>query len=551
LRTSEIFFGISAARTLSSEFRVEGIAMIKRTALILAIFLICRSVLVSEEKTDTDMNWKIRREETQNSKIMDLIHQLTDVYGPRVTGSPNYKGACDWALRQMKQWGLQNENQEKWDFAHPGWSCDKYLVRVISPYKDTLDARVVAWTPSTKGIVRAKIVQITPPDHPSLESLTTYLDAIKSRIHGRIVFVGAFTAVPIQFNPSNKRREDSELREQFDPLNPKPPAPPKQPEPPTNDPTRLDPRAIDERIDSFLVESGALVRVTDSARNHGQIRVFANRTYNAARAIPGIVIRNEDYGRLSRLMADGIEPEMEIEISNTIHSEGRTALNVIAEIPGSDLKNQIVMLGAHIDSWHAGTGATDNATGVAVMMEASRILQTLGVKPKRTIRVALWGGEEQGLLGSKAYVRDHFGTFEAQNPEYAALSAYLNLDSGTGRVRGASVFGPPQAVDAIRRYLEPFADLGVIGASAVKTRSYGGTDSTSFNWAGLPGINLTQDPIDYATHTWHTDLDTFERVLEGDLKQCAIVVASLAYHLAMREDMLPRFQSEAMPAPEK
>jgi carboxypeptidase Q len=525
--------------------------MLKRSALILALIVAVNPVLVSEEKIDADMNWKIRREETQNSRIMDIIHQLTDVYGPRVTGSPNFTGACDWALRQMKHWGLQNENQEKWDFAHPGWSSDKYLVRVIAPYKDTLDARIVAWTPGTKGVVRAKIVQITPPDHPSQESLAAYLETVKAKIRDRIVFVGAPTVVPIQFNPSIKRHEDSELREQFNPLNPTPPAPPKQPEPPTNDPTRLDPRSIDERIDAFLLERGALVRVTDSARSHGQIRVFANRAYSAARAIPGIVIRNEDYGRLSRLMADGIEPEMEIEISNTIHSEGQTAVNVIAEIPGSDLKDQIVMLGAHIDSWHAGTGATDNATGVAVMMEASRILQTLGVKPKRTIRVALWGGEEQGLLGSKAYVQDHFGTYEAQNPEYTALSAYLNLDSGTGRVRGASVFGPPQAVDTIRRYLEPFADLGVIGASAVKTRSYGGTDSTSFNWAGLPGINLMQDPIEYITHTWHTDLDTYERVLEGDLKQCAIVVASLAYHLAMREDMLARFQSGAMPPQEK
>jgi hypothetical protein len=447
----------------------------------------------------------------------------------------------------MQQWGLQNGNLEKWDFAYPGWSSDRYLVRVLSPYKDTLNARVVAWTPSTKGVARAKTVQIFPPVNPSQDSLTTYLSSIKGNVRGKIVFVGSFTAVPMQFNPSDKRIEDAELQEQFDPLNPTPPYPRKQPEPPINDPARLDPRAIDEKIDAFLLDNGALVRVTDAARSHGQIRVFANRTYNAARAIPSIVIRNEDYGRLSRLMANGIEPEMEIEISNTIHSDGRTGLNVIAEIPGSDLKDQIVLLGAHIDSWHAGTGATDNAAGVAVMMEAVRILQILGVKPRRTIRIALWGGEEQGLLGSKAYVRDHFGTFEEQKPEYSTLSAYLNLDSGTGRVRGASIFGPPEAANALRKLLEPFADLGVAGASAITLRSYGATDSTSFSWAGLPGINLIQDPIEYITHTWHTDLDTYERVLELDLRQCVIVVASLAFHLSMRDELLPRFPGDSMP----
>lgn len=525
--------------------------MTKRLALILTLCLFSGLQLFAEEKIDTEVNWRVRREETQNSQIMNLVRHLTDVYGPRLTGSPNLKAACDWSMKQMKQWGLQNENLEKWDFAHPGWSCDKYVVRVLSPYQDTLNARVVAWTPSTKGVVRAKTVQITPPDRPTQESLTTYLNSVKDKIPGRIVLVGAYKEVPIQFNPAYKRREDSELRAQYDPINPVPPFPPKPVDQPADDPKPLDPRAIDEKTNAFLLENGALLRVADAARSHGQIQVFANNTFNTARAVPGIVIRNEDYGRLSRLMADGKEIEMEVEISNTIHSEEQAAVNVIAEIPGSDLRDQVVMMGAHIDSWHAGTGATDNATGVAVMMEAARILRNLGIKPRRTIRIALWGGEEQGLLGSKSYVKDHFGTFESQKPEFSNLSAYLNLDSGTGRVRGASVFGPPEAAEVLRRFLESFADLGVIGATAVKTRSYGGTDNFSFNWAGLPGINLSQDPIEYMTNTWHTDLDTYERVLEGDLKQCVIVIASLVYHLAMRDEMLPRFPADSMPPPEK
>jgi len=526
--------------------------MVKRAALFFfAILLLLVPELISEEKIDAEINWKIRREATEDSQILYLVRQLSDIHGPRLTGSPNFNSACNWALRQMEQWGLQNGNLEKWDFGHAGWSCDKYSVRVLSPFKETLLARVVAWTPSTRGVIRAKVVQIVPPERPTEESLSAYLNTVKDKVRNRIVLFGSSTIVPVQFNASYKRREDSELRAQFDPQNPAPPTAAKPPEPQTGEGARLDPQTVEEKISAFLLENRALVRISDSARSHGQIRVFSNRTYNTARAVPGVVIRNEDYGRLSRLIAAGFEPEMEIEISNSIHADEMTSRNVIAEIPGSDLKNQVVMIGAHLDSWHGGTGATDNATGVAVMMEAARILQKLGIKPGRTIRVALWGGEEQGLLGSKAYVRDHFGTFESQKPEFSQLSAYLNLDSGTGRVRGASVFGPVEAADVLRQLLEPFSDLGVIGANAIKIRSHGGTDSTSFNWAGLPGINLIQDPIEYITHSWHTDLDTYERVLEEDLKQCVIVAASLAYHLAMRNELLPRFVGDAMPEQDK
>jgi Zn-dependent M28 family amino/carboxypeptidase len=299
-------------------------------------------------------------------------------------------------------------------------------------------------------------------------------------------------------------------------------------------------------MNAFLLDAGALVKVVDAARDHGQIGVYANRTYDCSKAIPGLVIRNEDYGRISRILSDANPVEMEVEIVNTVY-EGQLSSNVVAEIPGTDKRSEVVMMGAHIDSWHAATGTTDNAAGVAVIMESARILQKLGLKPRRTIRVALWGGEEQGLLGSKAYINDHFGTFETPKPEFNNLKAYVNLDSGTGRVRGASVFGPPEAASVVREILAPFKDLGVMGANSANDRNHTGTDSTSFNWAGLPGINLSQDPIEYFTHTWHSDLDTYERALEGDLKQCAAVVASLAYHLAMREEMLPRFTGEAMP----
>jgi Zn-dependent M28 family amino/carboxypeptidase len=239
--------------------------------------------------------------------------------------------------------------------------------------------------------------------------------------------------------------------------------------------------------------------------------------------------------------------ELEFNIVNRLHPEGRTAYNTIAEIPGADRKDEVVMLGGHLDSWHSATGATDNAIGCAIMMEAARILTTLGVRPRRTIRVALWSGEEEGLLGSQAYVKEHFGSAESPEPAFDKLVAYLNIDTGTGQLRGASVFGPPAAAAALREIVAPFADLGIYGANATAGRNLGGTDSTSFNNAGLPGVGFQQDPIEYNSHTHHTNLDTYERVIEEDVKKAAVIVASTVYHLSMRDEMLPRFAATDMP----
>ena len=281
--------------------------------------------------------------------------------------------------------------------------------------------------------------------------------------------------------------------------------------------------------------------MNDAGREHGQIIAFSNNTYDITKAVPTVVVRNEDYGRIARILADGTPVELELNIVNKVYPEGRTAYNTIAEIPGSDKADEVVMLGGHLDSWHSATGATDNAIGCAIMMEAARILKTLGVAPRRTIRVALWSGEEEGLLGSLAYVKEHFGSFEAQKPEWSKLVAYLNVDTGTGRLRGASVFGPRAAADTMREILAPFQDLGIYGAAPSTSRTVGGTDSTSFNNAGLPGIGFQQDPIEYNSHTHHTNLDTYERVIEDDVKKAAVIVASAIYHLSMRDEMLPRF----------
>jgi Zn-dependent M28 family amino/carboxypeptidase len=252
-----------------------------------------------------------------------------------------------------------------------------------------------------------------------------------------------------------------------------------------------------------------------------------------------------------RLLVGGAGVELEFEIVNSLHPEGKTAYNAIAEIEGTDKRDEIVMMGGHLDAWHSATGATDNAIGCATIMEVARILKAVGVRPRRTIRVALWSGEEQGLLGSRAYVARHFGSFEDQKDGYGKLVAYVNMDSGTGRLRGATVFGPPAAASVLRAALAPFADLGVVGAISTRSRNVGGTDSTSFNHAGLPGINFTQDPIEYSSHTHHTNLDTYERILEADVKSAAVVIAATIYELAMREEALPRFGDGDMPAPSR
>jgi len=226
---------------------------------------------------------------------------------------------------------------------------------------------------------------------------------------------------------------------------------------------------------------------------------------------------------------------------------GRTAYNEIVEIPGTDKAEEIVMLGGHLDSWHAATGATDNAIGCAVTMEAVRILSAIGVKPRRTIRLALWSGEEQGLFGSKAYVREHFGTFEDPKPAYSKFAGYVNIDSGTGLVRGMTVFGPAAAATVLSEALAPLRDLGMLGATTTTSRASGSSDHSSFNEAGLPGINVIQDPIQYDTHTWHSNLDTYERIVEEDVKKAAITIASAVYHLAMRDELLPRLTKDQMP----
>ena len=530
----------------------------RKASYFIAALVIGGAVAVAaQERIDQDVFWKIRQEGTNNSKILSTLHVLTDVYGPRLTGSPNLKAAGEWAIEQMHAWGLKEGRLEPWDFARSGWTNERLAAHIVSPVKDALVAEALAWTPGTDGIVRAQAVQLTLPQRPTRDVLTTHLDALKNVVKGKFVLVGVPQTVLVTFNAPALRREDADVVTQ---LNAAPAGPPQQnqqqqqqqqpPPPPPEKPAEPQPltnNQIQEQLNQFLLANGAVVRINDAGRDHGQIRAFNNAAYDVAKAPPTVVMRNEDYGRIWRLLADKRSVELEFDIVNRTHPEGRTSYNVTAEIPGSDKADEVVMLGGHLDSWHAATGATDNAIGCAVMMEAARILVATGVHPRRTIRVALWSGEEQGLLGSQAYVKEHFGTAEEPKPAHEKFAGYFNIDNGTGRTRGMTVFGPPAAGTILREALAPFADLGVLGANTTRSRQRGGTDHTSFNEAGLPGIGMVQDPIQYATYSWHTNLDTYERIVEDDVKKSAIAIAAAVYHLAMRDEQLPRFSKEEMP----
>jgi carboxypeptidase Q len=517
-------------------------------ALILAVTALTVTT-TAQEKIDSAMQAKIRTEATTRSQIMRTMHFLTDVYGPRLTGSPNLKASQDWLVKETTAWGLKNAHLEPWNFGHPGWANEKLSVHAVSPFKDTLVAEALAWTPGTNGPVSAQVAHIDLPQSPTKEELQKFFDDTRGKVKGKFVMIGAPGVVPVAINPPAKRRDDKEVREQYDPVNPRQgnfgnnnagPATPRNP-------NALPAAQVAEQVDQFLVSAGAAGRINDAGREHGQIRAFNNRTFDVAKVVPTVVMRNEDYGRITRVLADGTPVELEINIVNRSYPEGATAYNFVAEIPGTDKAQEVVMLGGHLDSWHSATGATDNAIGCATMLEAIRILNALGVKPRRTIRVALWSGEEQGLLGSQAYVKEHFGMVENAKPEHATFAGYFNIDSGTGRARGMSVFGPAEAAAILRDATRPFEDNGFFGVNATQSRRRGGTDSTSFNEAGLPGIGIQQDPIEYQSHTWHTNLDTYERIILDDAQKSAMVIASAVYHLAMRDQLLPRLPKDKMP----
>lgn len=544
----------------------------------------------------SDVDTQLRAQETKDSQLMWWLHEVTDVYGPRLTGSPGLKTAQDFAVRQMNQWGFTNVHLEPWNFNHAGWQNLELEANTISPFQQTLNVRPAAWTPGTKGPVQGPVLVIEPPQPPpppanarggagfnargnagptaeqlaaiqnpgtaappmpaaaasrnkpvTQAELDAYLETIKDKVRGAIIFYGQHVEVAENFVPAPLRRGDDvwaqagARRGGF-------------PARPADQPTQgLSAAEITGQVNRFLIANGAVAKVTDSGRAYGIVLQQSTWGYNENPNnpnLPTLVMGNEDYGRIYRTSTiDHIPVVLRINIRNEFYPAGRTVYNVVGELPGTDKADEVVMAGGHFDSWNPATGATDNAAGGSVAVEALRLIQTLKLPHRRTIRVALWSGEEEGLYGSIAYVAQHFGSAENPKPEWYRLDAYLNLDDGTGKPRAASVFGPPEAAAMVETAMNNFKNWGFNTVNPTVGRQTGGTDSTSFNNAGLPGVGYSQDPFDYNTYTHHTSFDTYERIYEPDMREAAVEEALTLFYLANTDQMVPRCSALTMPPP--
>jgi len=507
----------------------------------------------AQERPDLDAVTRIRAEGLRNSSVMQLASELMDGVGPRLTGSTNLKLAEDWARQRLAGWGLANVHLENWGPFGRGWEYDKSSVRMTAPDRAQLLALPEAWTPGTSGPIHAPAIYVKAAAKEDL-------DKYKGKLAGRIVLFGDVAETRAHDKPESERYDEKSLSELFE--YEMPGGPPRY-----DRETYRKRRELNRVATKFFAGEKALAVLTPSRHDGSVLQVQSAGSYKKDEepaALPELVLSLDHYGRIVRLLERNIPVDLEIDVQARFLEPDPQQSNVVAEIPGADKRGEVVMLGAHFDSWHSGTGATDNGAGSVVMMEAMRILKTLGVAPRRTIRLALWTGEEQGLLGSKAYVAEHFATRPevtdpeqkklpaylqkptfpiTTKPEHAKLSGYFNVDNGTGRIRGIyaeenSAIGP-----VFQSWMEPLKDLGV---TTVTMRRTGGTDHESFDQVGLPGFQFIQDQIEYYTRTHHTNLDTYERLQRNDLMQAAVVVACFVWDAAQRPDMLPR---KPMPQP--
>jgi len=480
----------------------------------------------SQDQPDLDAIHAIKEEAFQRSQLMDVLSYLTDVYGPRLTGSPNLKNAADYAVVKMREWGISTPGLEPWGPFGKGWSNERFSVHVIAPQPYPLLGYPKAYTPGTAGPVTGEAV-LAP-----IASERDF-DVWRGKLRGKFVLMTApgDVAAP-SLEPLARRFTDQELETLA-----------KQPATRTAgrgaNPTTG--QTFARRRLQFFVDEG-VAGVFEPSRGNGNavIVLGGNVRQSPETAVPTqVVLSVEHYGRLARTLQKQIPVSLEVDIRNRFHDEDLNSFTVVGDIPGTDKASELVMVGAHFDSWHTGTGATDNAAGSAVMLEVMRILKATGLTMRRTVRIGLWTGEEQGLLGSAAYVKEHFGDRRTMQlkPEHRRLSAYYNLDNGTGAIRGVYLEGNEAIAPIFQKWMAPFAKAGMKTLAIRGTR---GTDHTSFDAVGLPGFQFIQDPIEYSTRTHHTNLDVFERIQSSDLIQNAAIVASFVYHTANREDQLPR-----------
>ena len=476
------------------------------------------------EKLDLDAIYRIKEEGLQRSKVMEIESYLTDVYGPRLTGSPNIKEAADWAQKTMKDWGLANVHLETWPFGL-GWQSQRFTANALTPRAYPLIAYPKAWTPGTNGPVTGEAVIAVINNEKDL-------DTFRGKLRGKFVLATSMRDVTPQFTAPGHRYTDAELADLA-----------KQPEVGGGRGGRGNQAGAEftRRRTQFWVDEG-VAAVLDVSRGDGGtlfVQGGGSRNPKDPPSPPQIVLAVEHYGRIWRTLQKQIPVTVQIDADNKFYDADLNAFNVVGELPGTDKADEVVMIGAHFDSWHTGTGATDNAAGSAVMIEAMRLLKVTGVKLRRTVRIGLWGGEEEGLLGSKEYVKAHYGdpaTMQLK-PEHAKFAGYFNVDNGTGLVRGVYLQGNEAVAPIFQQWMEPFKNLGM---NTLSIRNTGGTDHLSYDAVGLPGFQFIQDEVEYGSRTHHSNMDVYERVQSNDMMRNAIIVASFVYHTANRDERLPR-----------
>jgi carboxypeptidase Q len=534
---------------LAADFLTGDAAMPRKLllAIPLALVLIPQAPARAEEAVDLSMMTRIRDEGFRRSQVMDTLFHLTDVIGPRLTGSPQLKEANEWTRQRFESWGLSNAHLEGYPFGR-GWSFSACEVRMVSPRETPLLALPRAWTPATSGPVRGEAMKVKIESEKDLE-------ALKGKVAGKILFVDDPEEFEEPKDPQFRRYSREQLQGLGDFEIPE-----------EEDNWRkgaIERFRLRTAVNEFMEKEKALAVVETSNRANGIVRVTGGGSWEPGESVgvPTLTMATEHYNHILRLLdagGGGKPVELEIDVAARFHDGDLQAYNTVAEIPGTDKRDELVIAGAHLDSWHAGTGATDNAAGSAVVMEAARILKALGVKPRRTLRFILWTGEEQGFFGSLAYVKQHFATRpENKDPEqkglperyrtdtwpltlkpaHAKVSAYFNLDNGTGKIRGIYTEENAAVRPIFEAWLAPFADLG---ANTVTLNTTGATDHVPFDRVGLPGFQFIQDQMDYESHTHHTNLDTYDHLRREDMMQASIIMAAFLYDAAMRPEPLPR-----------
>jgi hypothetical protein len=525
-------------------------------AVLLATCLLPATPLAAQEaateKIDLGVLHDIKSQAFQHSQVMEHLFYISDVYGPRVNGSPNHRAAAEWIVKRLESYGLKNVHLEPWGPFGNSWQYKKFYGALVEPNYAPLIGFPLAWTPGTGGPVTGEAV--LAPIH-SQADFAKY----KGKLKGKIVLIADPKIVLMHTEPEAHRLTDEEIEARTKVADPSRLGAgfggvrAAVAAPPPVVPDRAAALRLRNDTSKFLSEEGALVALNYGTNGDGGT-VFASfggsQDPKDPTPPPMAAITPEHYNRIARLIQHGITPKLTFDIQTATYKDDQMGFNVVGEIPGTSKKDEVVMLGGHLDSWQGGTGATDNGTGSSVAIEAVRILTQLHRPMARTVRIALWGGEEEGLLGSKFYVQQHFAPRDTmkQTPEYAKLDAYYNDDSGSGRFRGISADGNDEIAEIFKQWAAPIRDLefqAVAGATAAPTREPGGTDSTSFSWIGLDGFGFMQDPLEYGSRTHHSNMDLYDRVQVGDVMQGAAIEAWFVYNTATRPSMLPRLDTPA------